>query len=282
MSRLKIDMVFKPLPSRRSVSKLAETPGVDKKSSDKTQSATSDKKPAVGYQSRISKVMNLVRADKKSSESKNNLDSKANSNKSERQPKDNKKTFSKGDNFEEDKSESSQSQQLISTRRRLIEVNTISTEDMTKLLGQEKESLKKVSYTKTLGGKSTARKSLTGKEPMVVFKKKIEVPAETQEEIDIEDVSTPADSLEKTPSKNSPVKSPTKISPSKSPPKSPLKTSSSESDVTSESEVKSSQESDIDIVESSQEPNLNSKMDKVEQCFIKIQKVEVAQVLLLN
>jgi hypothetical protein len=40
-------------------------------------------------------------------------------------------------------------------------------------------------------------------------------------------------------------------------------------------DFKSSQDSDI--VESSQEATLNSKIDKVE-CFIKIKKVELAQV----
>lgn len=40
--------------------------------------------------------------------------------------------------------------------------------------------------------------------------------------------------------------------------------------------MKSSQDSDI--VESSQEPSTNSKLEKLDKCFIKIKKVEVVQV----
>lgn len=278
MSRLKIDMVFKPLPSRRSVGKSAETSNMDKKSGvDKTNSNNSDRK-SIGS-GRAQKFLNSLRTEKKSVvESKNNLsanDSKA-PNKNEK-TKDDKKSNSKEDTSE-DKSEFSQSQQLISTRRRLIEVNVVNNEDMVKLIGQDKESIKRVTNTKTLG-KSTARKSLTSKEPIVVYRKKIEVPDDTQEEIDIEDVSTPMDSVEMTSSTASPVKSPVKTT-SRSTSKSPIdKTSSSESDLTtSESELKSSQESDADIVESSQEPSGNSKLDKVEPCFITIKKLEVPQV----
>ncbi|KAJ8683442.1 hypothetical protein QAD02_019234 [Eretmocerus hayati] len=136
------------------------------------------------------------------------------------------------------------------TRRSLKGTNLSTTTKIDAKTFQKKEVGQK--KDESLSSKPGTRRSLIGKICNVVTVQKCDAD-ETQEVIDIEDVTTQVESTENV-----------SATPTESP--------DINVDEMENSEIKSSQDSDI--IESSQEPSFGSKLDKIE-CLIKLNKVEV-------